>query len=152
MNQLITLWKFSRPHTIIGSVISILTLFFIVCENQETQCLSYLFVALSIGISCNIFIVGINQIADVHIDKINKPYLPIPSGALTIQKATIIVSTALFISLALALCLSPYLFGIIALAATIGWAYSMPPLYLKKHHVTGVIPIWCRILLFDYRI
>ena len=141
MNQLITLWKFSRPHTIIGSVISILTLFFIVCENQETQCLSYLFVALSIGISCNIFIVGINQIADVHIDKINKPYLPIPSGALTIQKATIIVSTALFISLALALCLSPYLFGIIALAATIGWAYSMPPLYLKKHHVTAALAI-----------
>ena len=71
MNQLITLWKFSRPHTIIGSVISILTLYFIVCDKPETQCLSYLTMALIIGISCNIFIVGINQIADVNIDKIN---------------------------------------------------------------------------------
>ena len=87
--------------------------------------------ALIIGVTCNIFIVGINQIADVNIDKINKPYLPIPSGALSMQQAKYIVFTALFISLGLALYITPYLFGIIALAATIGWAYSMPPLYLK---------------------
>ena len=97
--------------------------------------------ALSIGISCNIFIVGINQIADVNIDKINKPFLPIPSNALSVQQAKIIVFTALFISLSLALYITPYLFGIIALAATIGWAYSMPPLYLKQHHVTAALAI-----------
>ena len=141
MKPLITLWKFSRPHTIIGSVISIFTLYFIVCDKQETQCLSYLIMALSIGISCNIFIVGINQIADVNIDKINKPFLPIPSGSLSVQQAKIIVFTALFISLGLALYITPYLFGIIALAATIGWAYSMPPLYLKQHHMTAALAI-----------
>jgi homogentisate phytyltransferase/homogentisate geranylgeranyltransferase len=97
--------------------------------------------ALVIGISCNIFIVGINQIADVNIDKINKPYLPIPSGALSVQQAKMIVFTALFISLGLALFITPYLFGIIALAAAIGWAYSMPPLYLKQQHVTAALAI-----------
>lgn len=141
MNSLITLWKFSRPHTIIGSVISIFTLYFIVCGKTETQCLPYLIVALTIGISCNIFIVGINQISDVNIDKINKPYLPIPSGELSVQRAKIIVFTALFISLGLSLYITPYLFGIIALAATIGWAYSMPPFYLKQHHVTAALAI-----------
>ena len=141
MKALLTFWKFSRPHTIIGSVISIVTLYFIVCNKQETQCLAYLLMALIIGISCNIFIVGINQIADVNIDKINKPLLPIPSGALRVQQAKIIVFTALFISLGLALYITPYLFGIIALAATIGWAYSMPPFYLKKHHVTAALAI-----------
>ncbi len=141
MTPLITLWKFSRPHTIIGSVISIFTLYIIVCENQELQCLSYLVLALTIGISCNIFIVGINQIADVDIDKINKPDLPIPSGALSVQQAKIIVFTAILISLSLALFITPYLFGIIALAAAIGWAYSMPPLYLKQHHVTAALAI-----------
>ena len=141
MKPLITLWKFSRPHTIIGSVIGIFTLYCIVCENQQTQCLSYLVMALSIGITCNLFIVGINQIADVKIDIINKPYLPIPSGALSVAQAKGIVLVALFISLGLALFISPYLFGIIALAATIGWAYSMPPFYLKQHHVTAALAI-----------
>lgn len=141
MNQLNTLWKFARPHTIIGSVIGIFTLYCIVCENREAKCLPYLVLALSIGISCNIFIVGINQIADVHIDKINKPYLPIPSGALSVRQAKVIVFIALCISLSLALSLSPYLFGIIAFSSAIGWAYSMPPFYLKKHHVTAALAI-----------
>lgn len=141
MNSILTLWKFSRPHTIIGSVISIFTLYYIVCQDQVTQCLAYLFVALSIGITCNIFIVGINQIADVPIDRINKPNLAIPSGRLSVQEAKRIVLIALGISLALALYTSPYLFGIIALAATIGWAYSMPPFYLKQHHVTAALAI-----------
>ncbi|MBK6574489.1 MAG: hypothetical protein IPG21_18900 [Saprospiraceae bacterium] len=50
MNALLTLWKFSRP-SIIGSVISILTLYYIVCEKQETQSISYLVMALSIGVT-----------------------------------------------------------------------------------------------------
>lgn len=141
MKQLITLWQFTRPYTIIGSVISIVTLYFIVCEKQETKCISYLIIALIIGITCNIFIVGINQIADVDIDKINKPYLPIPSGALSIYEAKAIVFTSILICLSLALYVSPYLLGIIGLAATIGWAYSMHPVYLKQHHVTAALSI-----------
>lgn len=141
MKALNALWKFSRPHTIIGSVISILTLYYIVYRDQEIFNLTYLIMALCIGITCNVFIVGINQIADVNIDKINKPYLPIPSGILSVHHAKIIVFTALFICLVLSLLISPYLFGIVALSAAIGWAYSMPPLYLKRHHVTAALAI-----------
>lgn len=141
MKPLITLWKFSRPHTIIGSMISIFTLFYIICENHETLSFHYLIMALSIGVTCNVFIVGINQIADVNIDKINKPYLPIPSGILSVQQAKTIVFTSLIISLGLALLTSPYLFAIIAISATIGWAYSMPPFYLKQHHITAALAI-----------
>jgi len=97
--------------------------------------------ALIIAITCNVFIVGINQIADVNIDNINKPHLPIPSGLLSVQQAKIIVYSSLSISLGLALLISPYLFGIIAIATTIGWAYSMPPFYLKQHHISAAIAI-----------
>ncbi len=141
MKALLTLWKFSRPHTIIGSVISICTLFYIIYDQQGLYSLSYLIVALIIAITCNVFIVGINQVADVNIDKINKPYLPIPSGLLSVQQAKNIVYAALFISLGLALFISTYLFVIIALATSIGWAYSMPPFYLKQHHVTAALAI-----------
>src|SRR4051794_24814793 len=108
MKSLITLWKFSRPHTVIGSIVSICTLYMIVCAKHQTQNLSYLILALIIGITCNIYIVGINQIADVNIDKINKPYLPIPAGDLNIGAAKIIVNICLVISLVLALYISPY--------------------------------------------
>ena len=141
MKSLITLWKFSRPHTIIGSIISICALYSIVCDRDKTQHFPLLIMALAIGITCNIFIVGINQMADVNIDKINKPYLPIPSGALSMHEAKIIAYTSLFISLGMALFISPYLFGIIALSAAIGWAYSMPPFFLKQHHIPATLSI-----------
>lgn len=135
------LWRFSRPHTIIGSVISIYTLYVIVCNNRESLYLPYLLMSLVLGICCNVFIVGINQIADVEIDHINKPYLPIPSGVLNISQAKIIVVSALVLSLALSIYISIYLFIIILFATGIGWAYSMPPVYLKKHHISAAISI-----------
>ena len=141
MNSVITLWNFSRPHTVIGSIISICTLFVIICQNNKSEHLSLLVLALMIGVTCNLFIVGLNQMSDVEIDRINKPYLPIPSGALNLKQAKIIVYTALIISLGLALYVSPYLFAIIALSNTIGWAYSMRPFFLKRHHLTAALSI-----------
>lgn len=141
MKPLITFWKFSRPHTIIGSVISICTLYTIVCSENKSQHFSLLTVALIIGITTNIFIVGINQIADVEIDKINKPFLPVANGDLSIRNAKIIVFASLIISLVLASVISIYLVGIIFLSSLIGWAYSMPPFHLKKHHVLAALAI-----------
>jgi homogentisate phytyltransferase/homogentisate geranylgeranyltransferase len=141
MRRLLSLWKFSRPHTIIGSVISTITLFYIIYEQQKIFSPYYLIMALIIAITCNVFIVGINQIADVEIDKINKPCLPIPSGLLSIKEAKFIISAALIISLGLALIVSPFLFGIVALATAIGWAYSLPPFHFKQHHVFAAVAI-----------
>jgi homogentisate phytyltransferase/homogentisate geranylgeranyltransferase len=141
MKGLNILWRFSRPHTIIGSVISIYTLYIIVCDNRESIYFPYLFPALILGICCNVFIVGINQIADVEIDRINKPNLPIPSGVLNLKQAKIIVLSSLVISLLLAFFISFYLFIIILLATGIGWAYSMPPIYLKRYHIGAALSI-----------
>lgn len=135
------LWKFSRPHTIIGSIISICTLYLIIYRQQGVFDVPYFIMAILIGVSCNIFIVGINQIADVEIDKINKPDLPIPSGLLKVNQGKMIVGSALCISLALAWFVSPFLLLIIALAGFIGWAYSMPPFHLKKHHLPAALAI-----------
>lgn len=141
MNLALIVWKFSRPHTIIGSAISISTLFLIASEGNSYFNLELLILSLIVGITCNIFIVGINQVADVNIDHINKPYLPIPAGVLSEKKAKQIVWSCLGISLAVGLYISPYLFIIVALSTGIGWAYSMPPLYLKKHHITSALAI-----------
>jgi len=138
---LATLWRFGRPHTIIGSVVSITTLYVIVCDRSGSMHWGLLGSALLIGVACNVFIVGINQLADVEVDRINKPQLPLPAGDLSMAQGWAIVYTALAVCLLLALVVSPYLFGVVALATFIGWAYSMPPLYLKQHHLSAALAI-----------
>lgn len=42
--------------------------------------------ALVPALLMNVAIVGINQLYDVEIDKVNKPYLPLASGELSMQQ------------------------------------------------------------------
>jgi homogentisate phytyltransferase / homogentisate geranylgeranyltransferase len=141
LKKLHILWKFSRPHTVIGSVISIVTLYVLLCGAQRSEHLPLLMITLVAGVTVNVFIVGLNQIADVSIDRINKPWLPIPSGALKLEQAWVIVIASLAISLSLALYITPYFFALVLLSAAIGWAYSMPPFRLKRHHIPAALAI-----------
>jgi homogentisate phytyltransferase / homogentisate geranylgeranyltransferase len=141
LKKLHILWKFSRPHTVIGSVISIVTLYVLLCGAQRSEHLPLLMMTLVAGVTVNVFIVGLNQIADVSIDRINKPWLPIPSGALKLEQAWVIVIASLAISLSLALYITPYFFALVLLSAAIGWAYSMPPFRLKRHHIPAALAI-----------
>ncbi len=82
----------------------------------------------------NVFIVGINQIFDVHIDKINKPFLPMASGLIDNRMAWgVVTSSGLMGALLVATCFSKlilvlYLFGLL-----IGGLYSVPPVRLKRY-------------------
>ena len=133
--------RFSRPHTIVGTVVSIAALYTIVCDRAQEGHPLLLASALLVGIACNLFIVGINQVADVEIDRINKPYLPLPAGDLSPHQAMMIVRTALIMALSVALVVSPWLFLVVGTATFIGWAYSMPPFRLKRHHLKAAIAI-----------
>jgi hypothetical protein len=85
-------WEFSRPHTIIGSVLSVISLHvFAASAPGAVINLTALGVALAWAIFCavliNIYVTGLNQVFDVEIDKINKPYLPIAAGYLSLPAA-----------------------------------------------------------------
>ncbi len=43
--------------------------------------------ALVSALLMNVCIVGLNQLYDVEIDKVNKPYLPLASGEMTMRQA-----------------------------------------------------------------
>ena len=162
MKHIRTLWKFSRPHTIGGTVISLSTLYVIASEEHGLGIRADLWLlSIITGICCNIFIVGINQIQDIEIDRINKPYLPLVSGELTVPTAKIIVYSCAVLSLIISAFVSFYLMLVIAAALAIGWAYSMPPLYLKQHHlpaaiavttVRGLIVNLGAFMIFNYKI
>jgi homogentisate phytyltransferase/homogentisate geranylgeranyltransferase len=141
MKTISSIWQFSRPHTVIGSIVSILTLYVIICEKHPFDHIPLLVAVLIIGIATNIFIVGINQVADIEIDKINKPHLPIPAGTMSKATAIGIVLTCLLVSLGISLFISHWLFYIVLMALLTGWAYSMPPLHFKKHHITAALSI-----------
>ncbi len=142
MKALKILWQFSRPHTIIGSLCSITALYIIACEGKNMGAhLGLYFLTLIAALACNVFIVGINQIADVEMDKINKPYLPLAAETLSRKNALNIVYTALVICLIVSFLASLFYFGLIVLILLIGVAYSLPPLYLKQHHLPAALAI-----------
>ena len=143
MNKLLTLWRFSRPHTIIGSTFSIIALYIIANYGHpfSTNQLSVLAISLISAWGCNIYITGLNQWSDVDVDKINKPWLPIASGELSRKAGLNIVLFSGSIALILATYLSLFFGVLIALIMLIGTAYSLPPLKFKRSHLAAASAI-----------
>src|SRR4029079_4523688 len=74
---------FSRVHTVIGTLISIFSLYLMALSGHQDKLghFPFLVVAWVACLGSNIYIVGLNQLTDIDIDKLNKPYLPLASGA-----------------------------------------------------------------------
>lgn len=143
MNALVTFWKFTRPHTIIGSTLSVVALFALVkgLSGATVAGLDVLALSLLSALACNVFITGLNQWSDVEVDRINKPWLPIPAGLLSRDQALVIVVASLVVALLSAALLSPFFLGLIAFISFLGWAYSMPPIRFKRHHFGAALAI-----------
>ena len=143
MKSLKILWQFSRPHTIIGSTLSILSIYAIALGTTDFVYLDPLLLPLSLltALTCNIYITGLNQWSDIEVDKINKPWLPIAAGTLSKDNALRIVLVCGIISLATAAYLSLPFFGLILTIIAIGTAYSLPPLKLKRSHILAAAAI-----------
>jgi homogentisate phytyltransferase / homogentisate geranylgeranyltransferase len=143
MLSLKTFWQFCRPHTIFGSLFSVSTLYILVVQKTQPLYSEWPVLALTIiaSLACNIFIVGLNQIIDVALDKINKPFLPLAAGTMRMSTAQRIIVLALFISLAIAFAASIILGLLIIIICIIGYMYSVPPIQLKKHHLPAAISI-----------
>ena len=135
-----TIWKFSRPHTIFGSIVSIVVLF-LLQGGRLSEHFMFLFATLLSALGCNICITGLNQIIDVELDKINKPNLPIASGELDIETAKKIVFIAGMIALIVSALLHWVLFLLILVILLLGIAYSVPPIQFKKHHLPAALSI-----------
>jgi homogentisate phytyltransferase/homogentisate geranylgeranyltransferase len=130
------LWRFSRPHTIVGTTLSVLALYAIAVTDRAGgdlgAALSHLWWTLVAAWCVNVFIVGINQLEDVEIDRINKPFLPVAAGDLSPAAGRRIVVAAAVVPLVLAVTQGAVEVGAVALGLAVGTAYSVPPLRLKR--------------------
>jgi homogentisate phytyltransferase / homogentisate geranylgeranyltransferase len=142
MKQLTIFWQFSRPHTIIGSACSITALYLLSLGGKPFAAYATVYwLTLLAALACNIFIVGLNQLVDIELDKINKPNLPLAAGTMSKVTAKIIIYSCLGIALVAAYAASLLLLLIIGVIVLIGVAYSVPPVQLKKHHLPAAICI-----------
>jgi homogentisate phytyltransferase / homogentisate geranylgeranyltransferase len=139
------LWRFSRPHTVIGTTVSIVCLYLIAVDTLPGLGLGEgawdLFWTLVAGLAVNVYIVGVNQIEDVEIDRVNKPFLPLAAGEMSHETARAIVSATA--GLAVVLALSEGAAETVAVLAglVVGTAYSTPPLRLKRFPVLASLSI-----------
>ncbi|MDN5272446.1 homogentisate phytyltransferase [Chloroflexus sp. MS-CIW-1] len=137
------LYEFARPHTVIATSVQVITMLIIVAGWRPlTLDLIGLWVATWIVcLSLNLYVVGVNQLTDVAIDRINKPWLPIAAGRLSVQAGRWFVVIALIIALIGAWLLSLYLWLTVVTITLIGSLYSLPPFRLKRKPLVAAISI-----------
>ncbi|XP_023547225.1 homogentisate phytyltransferase 1, chloroplastic-like [Cucurbita pepo subsp. pepo] len=137
-------YRFSRPHTVIGTALSIVSVSLLAVEKLSD--LSPLFLtgvleAIVAALFMNIYIVGLNQLFDIEIDKINKPYLPLASGEYSFGTGVAIVFTFSILSFWLGWVVRSWpLFWALLISFILGTAYSID--------VSGVRP-WGRFVVSD---
>ncbi len=78
---------------------------------------------------------GLNQICDLTNDRVNKPHRPLPSGALTIRQAWMFTAATYILALAMVWVVNLQTFVIYVIAAISTFAYSAPPVRLKRHPI-----------------
>ena len=76
---------------------------------------------------------AINDWFDRHVDAINEPNRPIPSGRIPGQWGLYLALAGSGLSLALAALLGIWVFVATIIALLLAWAYSMPPVRLKQN-------------------
>jgi homogentisate phytyltransferase/homogentisate geranylgeranyltransferase len=146
---LYSLWKFSRPHTIIGTSLSVVALYLItIAISEATVTASNLIPLILAWIAClggNIYIVGLNQLQDISIDKINKPELPVAAGEFSQRQGKWLVGMTGSLAIILAALSNQWLLMTIGVSLAIGTAYSLPPIRLKR------FPFWAALCIFTVR-
>lgn len=139
-------WKFLRPHTIRGSILGATAVTArALLENQHLIDWGLMPRALLgvVALVCgNGFIVGINQVYDKDLDKVNKPFLPVASGELSTALAWALVlgmgagGIAIVSSNFGKLITQLYCLGLV-----LGTIYSVPPFRLKRWAVPAFLII-----------
>ncbi|CAO2831852.1 unnamed protein product [Amaranthus hypochondriacus] len=138
-------YKFTRPYSIYATIAFLLSTSLVAVENLSDFSPSFfarVVEGIIVIILCVIYAVGINQICDMEIDKINKPYLPLASGELSITDGILITTTSAVMSLLLAWRSgSPYLLWIAVVYIVAGFGYSvdLPMLRWKKYSFVATL-------------
>jgi homogentisate phytyltransferase/homogentisate geranylgeranyltransferase len=118
---------------------------YLITLNSNPQSIASVLFTLLACLCGNVYIVGLNQLEDIAIDRINKPHLPIAAGEFSVLQGRWIVAVTGLSAIAIAATQSLYLLGMVGLSLAIGTAYSLPPIRLKR------FPFWASLCIFSVR-
>ena len=144
------LYKFTRPHTIRGTILGSIagtvrglidTPGAVANANWGVMlpraCVGA--IALLLG---NAFIVGINQIYDEDIDKMNKPFLPVASGEMSKRFAwAAVLGSGLLGPVLVRRYFPTLLFRLYSTGIALGAIYSVPPIRTKRNPILAGLTI-----------
>jgi len=80
---------------------------------------------------------AVNDWFDRHVDAINEPHRPIPSGRIPGRWGLYVALVWTALSILVAALTGPWVLGATLLGLALAWAYSAPPLRLKQDGVAG---------------
>lgn len=139
-----TLVAFSRPHTIIGTVVAVLVLHLLATRDLRLPVaagLGQVVLVLVAAVATNLYIVGLNQVTDVEIDRINKPWLPLAAGTMTLPVGRAVVAGSALLAVVVGALAGWWMLGAAVIGIAVGTAYSLPPLRFKRSHVLAAASI-----------
>lgn len=144
MEALSTYIAFCRPHTIVSTLLVpiVVTIVYSMRYDVDVKFIMNMVLATDAFFKANVAIVGINQIYDVEVDRINKKYLPLASGAMSMATAWFIVvsHTVIGLSIAIIYC-TEYFIKMYILLLLIGLTYSVPPLRTRNSALLASLSI-----------
>ncbi|XP_027068950.1 homogentisate phytyltransferase 1, chloroplastic isoform X3 [Coffea arabica] len=124
-------WKGSDKYLVL-SIISVSLLAVEKVSDFSPLFFTGMFEAIAAAFLMNIYIVGLNQLSDIDIDKVNKPYLPLASGEYSVETGIIIVSSFVIMSFWLGWIVGSWpLFWALFVSFVLGTAYSMNVPWLR---------------------
>ncbi|KAJ0524906.1 putative homogentisate phytyltransferase [Helianthus annuus] len=122
------LYRFIRPYVAIGTVFSVLSMSLLTIQKMSDFSPLFflkLMQALVGGMFMQMYVCGFNQICDIELDKVNKPYLPLAAGELSMTTAIIVSSISAVMGFSIAWIVgSPPLFWGFVGWFTVATAYS----------------------------
>ncbi|KAG4982300.1 hypothetical protein JHK87_027049 [Glycine soja] len=133
---LVALYWFCNPHSMIGRTLSATSGCLLAVEKLSDISPLFFIGLLQVLIPnffMDIYVNGVNQLFDLEIDKINKPFLPLVSGNLSITNAVFIVASSAILSFWLSLIIGSWsLIWNVALCFLLWTAYSVNTFVFKR--------------------
>ncbi|KAG4977079.1 hypothetical protein JHK82_036367 [Glycine max] len=100
-NFLVILYYFCYPYSMIARTLCTISASFLAVEKLSDISPLFFVGLLQVLVAhffMDLYINGVNQVFDLEIDKINKPYLPLPSGKLSFTNGVFIVVSSAVLS------------------------------------------------------
>jgi len=148
---------FAKPFAFLGIFIIFICASIIAIKTSEN--IDYSLIKILIGALSAGFLASashtLNNIFDLEIDKINKPFRALPSKKISLKEARILTLILYSLSFLPSLYVKTELFFIILIIAAFSFVYSSPPFRTKRigilENITIAIPRGLLITLAEYR-